>query len=277
MLKKFTSDSAGGPAIGENSITIWVDDSPNWAGTSHNYMNLLIGNHSMTLFGIFSRGAQLKWNLNASNIPADSWDSISLEYGSNDALRIKRVKVVHSSITIVDWTCHHYLSTDMGEGSTRLCLAAKILKKKLSYVSNSNVSQIHWAATEIGKTDGTKYGSSGAWCSEFVSWCLRKSSWNAPQNNINSAHLQQFFAQRGRLYIIPIFLNSYIMKEGDYVRFRWSNGGHHSAMFLRWVDSPTIPINGNTRFKTIEGNTSGGTVRVVTRRINKVIAVGSTY
>jgi hypothetical protein len=279
LLRQFTSDSAGSPAVGENSITIWVDDSPSWAGTNHPSIDLHVGDSRFILIGGFSRGAQLKWKLtNVSNIPADDWDSISLEYGSSDALRIKRVKIVHSSVTIVDWTCHHDLSTDIGEGSTRLCLAAKILKKKLSYVSNSNVNQIHWAATEIGKTDGTKYGSHGAWCSEFVSWCLRKSSWDSPPGNIASNRLQQFFMNMGRLYPGPaITAGGYKMKEGDYVRIRWNDGGYHSALFLKWVDSPTsFPLASSTRFKTIEGNVSA-TVKVVTRRISDVYEVGSTY
>jgi hypothetical protein len=276
-LIQFTSDSGGGPVVGQNYITIWVDDSPSWAGTNHPSVDLHIGGTRFILIGVFTRGVQLTWNLNVSNVPADAWDSISLEYGASDALRIKRVKVVHSSVTIVDWTCHHYLSSDISKGSTRLCLAAKILKRKLSYVSSSNVNQIHWAATEIGKTDGTKYGSSGAWCSEFASWCLRKSSWDSPANNIDSGHLQRFFMNMGRLYLTPVIIvGGYIMKEGDYVRFRWKNGGYHSALFLKWVDSPTPPLASSTRFKTIEGNVSG-TIKVVTRRISDVFEVGSTY
>lgn len=274
-LAQFTSDSAGAPMISTNTISVWIESSPSSAGSNNPYLYLHMGTKLILLIGYFIPGISNTWDLNNHSISTDDWDNISIEYKSSDALKIKRVKVVHSGITLVDWYCHTWLSTDFSEGNRMLGLDAKILQKKLSYVGGSTVNQIHWAAREIGKTDGTKYGTNSAWCSEFASWCLRKNSWNSPQGSIDTAHMAGFFTAMGRYCNNnTVRLGGYVIKPGDYIRIRKDDGGFHSALFLKWPTAPTaFPLPNNYQFNTIEGN-SNGRVQSRTWEIKNAYGVG---
>ena len=71
-----------------------------------------------------------------------------------------------------------------------------------------------------------------------------------------------------------ILNGTYKLSKGDYVRFEWSPGSHHSAIFLEYVTDANSPSNA-TRFKTIDGNT-GGRVAIRERTLVDVLSVGCT-
>lgn len=280
-----TDGTGGGPTIGENSIKIWINGTHSNAGSSANYIWMYFGSSKrIKLWGIdhtrFPKGWWISWDLNSvssylETIPTDAWDNITLTTDSGDGILIDRIVIKHSSITILDWTCNAWLDGSKLEKHGRLGLSAKILSKKLGQVGNRWTSQIHWAARELGKSNGKKYGTSGAWCSEFASWCLRKALWKTPSGSIGSSKMEKYFSDRGRKYTkAHILSKNHIMTEGDYVRFQWSGGGQHSALFIKYIDSSASPTE-DTRFQTIEGNASS-TVKVATRKLRDVLSVGNT-
>jgi hypothetical protein len=282
LAEKIESDSAGGPTVGSNYIKIWIDNEHPNAGSSANYIWMYFGrSHRIKLWGIdktkFPRGWIIQWNLNQNSaylesIPTDRWDEIHLRSPSGDGIRINRVRIVHSSIVILDWSCKLWLDNSKLEKHGRVGLAAKILSKKLGWVGNIWVPQIHWAARELGKSDGSKYGTGGAWCSEFASWCLRKALWGTPTGSIGSSHMESYFKNLGRKYTKNQVLNKdYVLNCGDYLRMFDCT---HSGLFIRYVDSSASPTI-KTRIKTIEGNTSS-TVNVKTRKLGDLDSVGNT-
>jgi len=278
------SDSDGGPTIGENSIKIWIDsDHPN-AASEADYIWMYFGlNKRVQLNGSggrFPAGVSLTWNLNdisewlEDNIETDQWDEIALVTDSNDGIKIDRIQIKHSSQTILDWECNLWLDGSKQEEYGKLVLTGKILETKLNQIDGLWVPQIHWGAREIGKSDGTKYGSTGAWCSEFASWCLRKAMWETPEGNIGSQPMEDYFAELGRMYTHDQLLDeAYRLVAGDYVRFEWASGGHHSCIFIEYLDDPYTPTD-STTIRTIEGNASS-TVKVTTRNFQNVLSVGN--
>ena len=284
IAKEIDSDSDGGPTVGENYIKIWIDSTNPNAGSGANYIRMYFGrNHRIKLNGVegthFPKGWWISWNLNnvspsnyLETIPTDAWDDIHLVNSFGDGIKINRIKIRHSSVTILDWNCNVWLDGSKMEKHGKLGLAAKILAKKLGYVGNRWTPQIHWAARELGKTKGSKYGTNGAWCSEFASWCLRKALWGTPTESIGSSDMENYFNSKGRKYTKDQILNKqYTLKEGDYLRLL---GGTHSGLFVRYIDNYNSPTN-NTRIQTIEGNTSS-TVRVRTKTLGDVHSVGNT-
>ena len=280
-----TDGTGGGPTVGQNSIKIWIDGTHPNAGSETNYIWMYFGrSRKVKLLGVdgtrFPKGWWMSWDLNSissylETIPTDAWDDITLKNDSTDGILINRIVIKHSSITILDWNCNAWLDGSKLEEHGRLGLSAKILSKKLGQVGNRWTQQIHWAARELGKSNGKKYGTSGAWCSEFASWCLRKALWDTPTGSIGSSKMEKYFADRGRKYTKSQILNKkYRLNEGDYVRFEWSGGGQHSALFIKYLDDPSNPTN-NTKFQTIEGNASS-TVKVATRKFADVKSVGNT-
>lgn len=284
LAKKLASDSAGGATVGENSITIWIDaDHPN-AGSEADYIWMYFGREKrVKLLGWndrFPAGYTLTWDLNdisdwlEDNIETDLWDEIALVTDSTDGIKMDRIRIKHSSQTILDWECGLWLDGSKLEEYGKLVLTGKILETKLDQIGGLWVPQIHWAAREIGKTDGTKYGSTGAWCSEFASWCLRKALWDTPEGNIGSQSMEDYFDGLGRMYTHDQLLDGdYQLVAGDYVRLEWSNGGQHSAIFIEYVDDPSSPAD-DTTIRTIEGNASS-TVLVTTRNFQNVLSVGN--
>jgi len=284
IAKKIDSDSDGGPTVGENYIKIWIDNvNPN-AGSEANYIWMYFGwNRRIKLNGVdgtrFPRGWWVSWNLNnvspseyLETIPTDAWDDVHLVNSFGDGIKINRMKIRHSSVTILDWNCNAWLDGSKMEKHGKLGLAAKILAKKLGYVGNRWTPQIHWAARELGKTKGSKYGTNGAWCSEFASWCLRKALWDTPSESIGSDDMENYFNSKGRKYTKGQILNKqYTLKEGDYLRLF---GGTHSGLFIRYIDNYNSPTN-NTRIQTIEGNI-GSKVGVRTRTLGDLHSVGNT-
>ncbi len=284
LASKMESDSAGGSTVGENSITIWIDSSHANAASEAGYIWMYFGlDKRVKLNGYsngFPAGATINWDLNQiddwleDNIETDLWDEIALVTDSNDGVKIDRVRIKHSGQTILDWTCNLWLDGSTLEEYGKIVLTGKILEHKLNQIDNLWVPQIHWAAREIGKTDGRKYGSTGAWCSEFASWCLQKAMWETPGGNIGSQPMEDYFSGIGRMYTHDQLLDGdYRLVAGDYIRFEWASGGHHSGIFIEYVDDPNSPTD-DTTVRTIEGNASS-TVKVTTRKFQDVLSVGN--
>ena len=284
LVRKFESDSAGGPTVGENSITIWIDSEHVNAASNADYIYLYFGRDKRVKLlgsnGAFPAGATLTWDLNQiddwleDNVDTDLWDELALVNESGDGIKIDRIRVKHSGQTILDWTTDIWLDGSKLEEYGKIILTGKILEQKLEQIDNLWIPQIHWGARELGKSDGTKYGSTGAWCSEFASWCLRKAMWDTPTGNIGSQAMENYFDSINRMYTHDLLIDGdYTLDPGDYNRFEWSNGGHHSGIFIEYVDDPESPSDATT-IRTIEGNASS-TVLVTTRTFQNVLSVGN--
>ncbi len=287
LAAQLASDGDGAPAVGTNYIKIWIDEANANAGSNADYIWMYFGkNKKIKLWGVdrtrFPKGWWLQWDLNnvsppgyIETIPTDAWDEITLVNNSGDGMKLDRIQIVHSDVTILDWNANVWLDGSKLETHGRVSLTAPMLEEKLDMIGHEWIPQVHWAARELGKTDGTKYGSTGAWCSEFASWCLRKELWNTPTGNIGSTVMENYFNGIGRKYTKTDILNgTYKMSKGDYVRFEWSPGSHHSAIFLEYVTDANSPSNA-TRIKTIDGNT-GGRVAIRERTLVDVLSVGCT-
>ena len=187
----------------------------------------------------------MTWDLNVaksfleSEVSADEWDEITLVNPSEDGIKLDRIQIVHSGEDILDWVCQTWLDGSKLEKHGFLGLTAKILATKLAQVNRTWEPQIHWAAREIGTTDYTKYGTGSAWCSEFVSWCLRKVLWDTPVGSFASGSMERYFRNLGRKYTKAQLLDgTYTLTKGDYLRFP-----DHSALFLEYLGDPK---NANT-------------------------------
>ena len=287
LAEQIAADGDGAPVVGTNSIKIWIDNEHGNAGSKADYIWMYFGSQKrIKLWGVertrFPKGWWLQWDLNHVNpsgylesVPSDAWDEITLVNPFGDGIKIDRIKIVHSGVTILDWGCNTWLDGSKLEAHGRINVTAPMLSYKLGQVDHSWIPQIHWAARELGKTDGTKYDSTDEWCSEFASWCLRKEMWGTPPGNIGSQKMEDYFDSIGRKYTQADLLNgNYKLSPGDYLRFEWSNGKHHSGIFRHYIDdadSPTL----TTGLATIEGNT-GATVATRTRTIGNVLSVGNT-
>ncbi|WP_152555600.1 hypothetical protein [Methylomarinum vadi] len=298
LAKSIEVDSNGGPTVGTNKVLIEIDTNHRNAGSEASYIYLRFSsNHRVKLWGIdgtrFPKGWWIEWDLNnisdfLETIPTDAWDELFLENPSGDGMLLCRILIVHAGQTILDWRERQWLDGSKKERFGRIGLTAQILEKKLSYVNNNWIPQIHWAAREIGKTDWRKYGNESAWCSEFAAWCLRKAMWEPPTTAhiacpedggaFGSCTLENWFSDQDRKYTKSDLTNGdYRLIPGDYLRV---NNGNHSALFVSYLDGD--PFNGpstlspNTRIRTIEGN-SAQTVRVKNNRtIAEIYSVGST-
>ena len=256
-----------------NSISIKIaDDHPN-AASGADYLWLYFGGPERAIkltssSGQFAAAYRYIWDINDAgdwledHVSADRWDEITLKTDSGDGMKVKNIRIVHSSQIILDWECNQWLDASRLEPFGWLVLTAKILEKKLEQVGDTWIPQIHWAAREIGKSDGGKYGAGGtAWCSEFASWCLRKALWDTPTGQIDSEDMEDSFLPKRRYTHAQLIAKAYQLTAGDYIRFQWPDGGQHSALFLEYIDDANTPGD-DTRIRTIEGNTSHGTVGV---------------
>lgn len=267
-----------GPMVGSNYVRIYIGTHIN-AATAADYIIMNYGRgRNMRLYGYYSgsgysfpRGWTLTWDLAgtvAEDYPQEMWDEISFWTNSGDGLQIARVIIVHSGVEILDWSVNRWLDAPH---ETTLGTAAMMLERKLQHVGDTDHAAINFAARELGKTNGYKYGSGAEWCSEFASWCLWKEGFWTPTGSIGTTDMKNWFSARGRLYTRTQVRNkSYNLRTGDYLSL-WS--GSHSALFVEWIDSTTTITNA-TRFRTIEGNT-GDHVDVRTRTVGDIDRVGS--
>lgn len=242
----------------------------------------------------FRRSTRYTVNFNSvrhdffDDMPTDHWDHVRLETPSSDGIGIARIILVHSSEEILnlDFSTRYWLDKPYGR---IIDLSYDILNHKRSIVVNTHYPVISYAAEELGKTDGYKYGTGGQWCSEFAAWCLKKSvEWDdVPMGSIWSGDLVDYFRSKGRLESgTDVISGEYTLKEGDYLQL---NGESHSGLFYHYIsrrggsriDPPRSPT-GSTWIRCIEGNVSGpdsdvGAVRVVDRQLSSIDNVGRTH
>ena len=284
LAKGVALDSDGGPTVHKNEIEIWIDSEHPNAGSEADYIWMYFGRDRRVKLNVtggrFPAGSYISWDLNdigawlEDNIQTDLWDEIALVTDSRDGIKIDRIRIIHSGQTILDWECGLWLDGSNDEEYGKLVLTGKILETKLSHIGGLWIPQIHWAAREIGKTDGSKYGSYDAWCSEFASWCLRKALWNTPEGDTWTQPMEDYFSGMGRMYTHDQLINGeYQLVAGDYIRFEWASGGHHSGIFIEYIDDPSSPTEGTT-IRTIEGN-SNATVKVNHRIFSEIKSVGN--
>ncbi len=278
-----------GPLVGSNYIRMVVSDDHVNAGSNTDYIYARFGQRSGDEDGseawelrlwspwngsdnVFERGATITWDLESvrgflESMPQDSWDQISFVTPSGDGILVDRLVVVHSGMEILDWNVNRWLDSP---DDTSLGCGAMIAERKLDHVSHSANAAIHFGALEIGKTNGSKYGTGRLWCSEFASWSLWNEGFMTPYGNIGTDNMKAWFEARGRLYTRSQVINrTYVPRQGDYLSI---NGGGHSCLFLEWVD-PTDTITTSTRFRTLDGNW-GETVTIVTRTVAEIDRVG---
>lgn len=273
------------PVVGVNNLYILIADATN-AGSNADYIYINFGTSArIRLNGVsidgnrqFPRNYWLNYDLSpwAANFPQDEWDKVRLETVSTDGILLKEVSMHHSDCLILDFQVQTWLDSP---GTATIDFTNSILASKLrqvEYIHRRNPA-IYGAISELGKTDGCKYGNKYAyknWCSEFASWCLRKSGWTTPTGNITNgvATMKNYFDVRGRLYDKnEIMGRIYIPRSGDYLAV--SNDGH-SCLFVHWIDNPDNRITGSTRFRTIEGSFSQA-VRFGTRTVDEITGVGN--
>jgi hypothetical protein len=97
--------------------------------------------------------------------------------------------------------------------------------------------------------------------------------YSAPSGSIGTSNMRSWYSNMGRLHTrSDITAGRYIPRAGDYLSL--FDGGH-SAIFADWVDSISGGITNNTRYRTVEGNTSSA-VRVCIRRVSNIDHVGDT-
>ena len=299
--RKIAIESDGGPGVGENYISIKISDNHENAASRTDHLVLYFNSNKkiLRLHGLrsgisFPRGRRLTWDMGVGEtrpenwietVPTDAWDNLILANPSGDGVLIENIKIVHSDFLLVDWPASGeeiWLDGSLGEKFGMVGLADQILERKLAALDTGvrRVSQLHWAVTELGKSDGKKYGCTGAWCSEFVSWCLRKSGfWDAPivppedfdSHGIGSGKMNTYFAGLGRSKTkADLTSGTYQMTAGDYVRFN-----NHSALFVRYVNDGKALNDLNKGFVTIDGNI-GARVCINTRQVSEIVNVGST-
>ena len=111
LANKLAAASAGGPTIGENSITIWISANSPSTGSEADYIWLYFGLDKRVRLspvdGKFPSGSTLAWDFSAvsdwleDNIETDLWDEIALTTNSNDGIYLDRIRIIHSGETIL--------------------------------------------------------------------------------------------------------------------------------------------------------------------------------
>jgi hypothetical protein len=299
---KVAEETDGGPGIGENYISIKISNNHPNAGSRAEKIYLYFGGQGkyLRLWGLnrtgerFPKGTRITWDMGVGatspvnwieTVPTDAWDDLLLKTESGDGMLIDNIKVVHSSITIVDWPSAGdsvWLDGSKPEKYGIIGLSDQILQKKLEAIPSNLrwIPQLHWAVLELGKTDGTKYGTTHAWCSEFASWCLRKAGWwEAPKpprvsDNIGSGDMENYFHSMDRKYTRQqLFDGAYTLVAGDYLRFN-----NHSALFVNYENDGRALTDQRKRFQAIDGNW-GSKVTLSSgskRELRDLISVGCT-
>lgn len=119
---------------------------------------------------------------------------------------------------------------------------------------NQRVDIVEIAKTQIGNTNGNKYGY-GSWCAHFVIWCAR-------QANVGSDIIETTgFACADDMRVPYYSRESYMPKAGDLVFFNWpstSSSWDHVGIVEKVYD--------DGRVQTIEGNNIINGVSAVRRR-----------
>lgn len=115
---------------------------------------------------------------------------------------------------------------------------------------NQRIDIVGVAKTQIGNTNGSKYGS-GSWCAHFVIWCAR-------QADISSSIIATTGWACADDMKIPYYnRSSYTPKSGDIVFFNWPSTS------ATWDHVGIVEkVNSDGSVVTIEGNNNGAVRRV---------------
>jgi hypothetical protein len=223
-------------------------------------------------------GAALQYNLPGSNpsayrsVKADAWDSLRLQFESQDAIQIARVVLVKSSETVLDAQVDDWLDR---YSKSIVDLSLQTATKKWDAVGRTRVTALFYASQDLGQTGSRKYVSKDVkWCSEFASHMIRTNGLPTPKGNISTKDMKKFFKKHDRLFTrADVDANKYTVRPGDYMSI---NSGGHSVLFREWIGGAPAPgtIDPAKQFHTIEGNV-GNMVRLQTRDWQDVEAVGN--
>ena len=123
------------------------------------------------------------------------------------------------------------------------------------------------AMNEVGNSDGTKYGTNGAWCAAFVSWCARQAGipTSVIGNTINSSA-----SDFGVPYYTwnDYYSGVYTPAVGDLLFFNWSSNTQLSLADHVGIIRENPYISGNYIVITsVEGNMSGRVRSDITRKV----------
>lgn len=250
------------------------------------------GVHSLRVNGRFSAGSRITVDFNNvrpesffDDMPTDRWDHVRLVTPSADGIGVTRVELLHSGERILDLQLseEHWLDQNYGKV---LDLGNDIASYKLSLVEGTRYPIIRYAVLELGKTDGYKYGTGSAWCSEFAAWCIRQAfEWHdVPWGSVDSDGLVAFFALKGRSVTGADVRNgTYTLTQGDYLQV---GGRTHSELFYSYVDgengaevAPPSSPSGATWIRCIGGNEGPSVPRAVRmndRQLSSIDNVGRT-
>ena len=294
--------SLGGPAVGENYISVKIANHHPKGGSNVDKFYLHFGGSDrfIRLWGVagetfrFPAGHCIVWDMNVGSteprnwietLPANAWDKIRLVNKAKEGILLENIKIVHSSVDILDWPRLDnpvWLHGVLGGKHGTIALDKQILHKKLATIRPElhEIPQLYWAVMELGKTDGTKYGTTHSWSTEFTSWCLRKAGWkDIPRpatlsDDITPSEMEHYFANINRLFTTKqLEQGEYKLKPGDFLCFE-----NHSALFVRYENDGRALNDPKKRFVAIDGNW-GSKVSFSygsRREIRDLISVGST-
>jgi hypothetical protein len=273
---------------GENYIIVELGGDAN-AGSDAASIQFKVGtSFTITLLngGNFVPNAALRYDLGQNcrecykAIPPDDWDSLRLEISSGDGVQIHRLLLVKSSEKLLDETPDAWLDRYY-QRVLDFSIAAS--SRKWGDVSNTRVTDLYYAAQDLGQTGAQKYvNQDTAWCSEFAAYMIRKNGLpNVPAGSIGTADLKRFFTDTGRIYYAEeVEGGAYSVRAGDYMSL-WQTSddpsGRHSVLFRGWKGGTPVPgaFSPDQEFYTIEGNV-GNSVRTTTRKWSDVYFVGNT-
>jgi len=115
---------------------------------------------------------------------------------------------------------------------------------------NQRVDIVAIARTQIGNTNGSKYGS-GSWCAHFVIWCAREAGVNS------SIIATTGWACADDMKIPYYSRGNYTPKSGDIVFFNWPSTS------AQWDHVGIVEsVNSDGSVVTIEGNNNGAVRRI---------------
>lgn len=264
-----------GPLVGVNSITFKIATSAN-AGSTATYIDIKFGSMLFRLYsytGDYQLGSTHTINFAGheewfESWDQDLWDNISFNTAQTDGFIFSNIKIVHSDQVILD---NYVPPTSLDYPShPQISFDAAILSYKYSQLGTSHLI-VRTGLAELGKTDGDKYGTTGAWCSEFASWCIRAYGYSTPTGSIGTANMKTYYQNNSRYYTpSQVYSKAFTLGAGDYMAI---NDESHSVIFAEWVGNPTT-FNSATQFRTIEGN-SGSAVRIKTRTLGVVDFIGN--
>jgi hypothetical protein len=295
-------ETLGGPAVGENYISIKIANHHPKGGSNADKFYLQFGKSEkfIRLWGVsggdhrFPAGESITWDMNVGStdphnwiesVPTNAWDKLRLVNKAEEGILLENIKIVHSSIPILNWPDPGnavWLHGVLGGKNGSIALDEQILYKKLASIQPElhEVPQLYWAVMELGKTDGTKYGTTHSWSTEFTSWCLRKAGWRdiprpaSLSDDLRTTEMEHYFAGKNRLFTVKqLERGEYKLHPGDFLCFE-----NHSALFVHYENDGRAPNDPKKRFVAIDGNW-GSKVSFSfgsRREIRDLISVGST-